>query len=154
MCIYIYIYIYTYMHKYMYTYIHIHMYIYTYEWGVCHIYIYVYMYIYIYTSVLPSMSIDCEVLRQWCTLGIGSSFGSSNEASFELTAVVEVQMEVQMTVQTSSACASWSSPGVHLGSTRRALWDQLEDTWSQSGAWRPVGRAKWIPKGSQEASKR
>ena len=58
------------------------------------------------TSALPSMSIDYEVLRQRCTVGIGSCFGSSNEASFELTAVVEVQMEVQMTFQTSSACAS------------------------------------------------
>ena len=64
------------------------------------------MYIYVYTGVLPSMSIDYEVLRHRCIVGIGSCSGSSNEASFELTAVVEVQMEVQMTVQTSSACAS------------------------------------------------
>ena len=64
------------------------------------------MYIYIYTSVLPSMSIDYEVLRQQCTVGIGSCCGSSDEASFELAAVVEVQTEVLTTVQALSACAS------------------------------------------------
>ena len=68
--------------------------------------VYIYIYIYIYTSVLPSMSIDNEVLRQRCTVGIGSCCGSSDEASFELAAVVEVQTEVLTTVQALSACAS------------------------------------------------
>ena len=52
------------------------------------------------------MSIDNEVLRQRCTVGIGSCCGSSDEASFELAAVVEVQTEVLTTVQALSACAS------------------------------------------------
>ena len=66
---------------------------------------------YISYSLLPSISIDYEVQRQcvqrqWCTVGIESCCGISNEASLALAAVVEVQMEVLTTVQTSSACAS------------------------------------------------
>ena len=63
---------------------------------------YIHIYIYTCTSVLPSISIDEEVQRQRCTVGIGSCCGSSNEASFSLAAVVSVQTAVH----TKSACAT------------------------------------------------
>ena len=138
------------------------------------------IYIYIYTSVLPSISIDEEVQRQRCTVGIGSCCGSSNEASFSLAAVVSVQTAVHASksrrgrpartrVQGRAGCTEgqdeqhrWVySAQLGVRQARRAGRAGAQAGQARRQArqcvrqeirdpWEPFGMAKWSPKGSRE----